>query len=140
MSTARQNDQYVLKEQGATSEINLNGHKWNLGWVADHNQQLTWSFDSLPRTSLSKNKTKIPFYPYSQKRQKTEQRSYTNLACLDSQSSFCKGCVRRDKRQDTTQQKVQNSLQKPTQAIFVWEWEKFQSFWYLNESPISLPA
>lgn len=106
LPTARWNDLYLLKDQSATSGINLNGHKQKLRWEADQNHQLTWSFESLPRTSLSKNKTKIAFYTFTQGRQKTEQRSYTNLACLGSQSSFCKGCVIRDKRQDRTQQKV----------------------------------
>lgn len=38
-------------------------------WEAEQNHQLAWSFDSLPRTSLPKNKTKIPFYSFSQGRQ-----------------------------------------------------------------------
>jgi len=41
-----------------------------LGWEADQNHQLAWNFDSLPRTSLSKNKNKIPFYTFSHRRQK----------------------------------------------------------------------
>lgn len=90
---------------------------------------LAWNFDSLPRTSLSKNKNKIPFYPFSQERRKTEQRNYTKLAGLDSQSSFCEGCVLRDKRQDTmlaghSPSNIAESAKYPsipTQAIFVRE-------------------
>lgn len=42
--------------------------KVELGYKSE--PTLTWNFDSLPRTSLSKNKNKIPFYPFSQERQK----------------------------------------------------------------------
>lgn len=116
----------------------MNGHKWKLGWEEDQNHQLTQSFHSLPRTSLSKNKTKIPFYPFSQGRQKTEQRSYTNLACLVSQSSFCKGCVLRDKTQhllDMVQIIQQESVKypsKPHTSHFCLRVGEFQSFWYLK--------
>lgn len=70
----------MFKDQCATSEMlqgnrllvckYWNGYEWRLGWEADQNHQLTWNFDSLPRTSLSKNKNRIPFYPFSQGRKK----------------------------------------------------------------------
>lgn len=126
----------MLKDQCATSEMlqgnrllickYSNGHKWKLGWEADQNHQLAWNFDSLPRTPLPKNKNKIPFYPFSQGRQKDRGAIQIWQAWI-YRASFVKDMFEevRDKTRhllhmvQITQQKVQNTLQKPTQAIFV---------------------
>lgn len=102
--------------------------KVELGYKSE--PTLTWNFDSLPRTSLHhfpKIKTKFPSILSVRRGRKTEQRNYTKLAGLDSQSFFCEGCVLRDKRQDTmlaghSPSNIAESAKYPsipTQAIFV---------------------
>lgn len=119
----------------------LHGNVWKLGWEADENYHWLGSLILCPEHHFLKIKTKFPSILPVRKGRKTEQRSYTKLAGMDLQSSFCEGCVLRDKRQDTMLAgcSPSNTAESakcpsiPTQAIFVGE---LQSSWYLNGNAI----